>query len=123
MTMPTSYKDLPAWQRGVELAKEIYYFSKEFPVEELDGLTQMMRRTAVLVPCKIASGHAIAEEQYLRRNLVKAEGLLYELETQVTIAHELKFCTADAKSDLVALIVTEQRLVGQLINKLDRKAK
>jgi len=121
--MPTSYKDLTAWQRGIELAKEIYHFSKAFPVEELDGLTQMMRRTAVLVPCKIASGHAIAEEAFLRRNLVKAEALLYELETQVAVAYELKFCSADAKGDVTALIVTEQRLVGQLINKLDRKAK
>src|SRR4051812_15359248 len=38
----------------------------------------MMRRTTF--------GHAIAEEQFLRRNLVMAEGLLYELETQAAIA-------------------------------------
>ncbi len=116
-------KELPAWQKGIQLAKEVYHLTKAFPVEELDGLTQMMRRTAVQVPCKIAGGHAMGDPLLLRRNLIKAETLLYELETQAAVAEELRFCTPDQKSDITALILTEQRLVGALINKLDRKTK
>jgi four helix bundle protein len=121
--MSFAYKELPAWQKGIQLAKEIYHLTTAFPAEELDGLTQMMRRTSVQVPCKIAAGHAMGDPTLLRRNLVKAETLLYELETQAAVAEELRFCTADQKSDITALILTEQRLVGALISKLDHKTK
>ena len=99
--MAGSYKDLTAWQKGVALAKEMYHFTKSFPIEEIDGLTQMMRRTAVSVPCKIAAAHAIASGTLLYNNLCKAEMLLVELETQVEVACELDFCTPDQKSDIM----------------------
>ena len=119
--MAGSYKDLTAWQKGVALAKEMYHFTKSFPIEEIDGLTQMMRRTAVQVPCKIAAAHAIASQNLLHSNLCKAEMLLVELETQVEVACELDFCTPDQKSNILALILTEQRLVGNLLLKVGRK--
>ena len=121
--MAGSYKDLTAWKRGVALAKEMYHFTKSFPIEEIDGLTQMMRRTAVQVPCKIAAAHALASEKLLYNNLCKSEMLLVELETQVEIACELDFCSRDQKSDIMALILTEQRLVGNLLVKVSRKSK
>ena len=121
--MAGSYKDLTAWQKGVALAKEMYYFTKPFPIEEIDGLTQMMRRTAVQVPCKIAAAHALASEKLWYNNLCKAEMLLVELETQVEVACELDFCTPDQKSDIMALILTEQRLVGNLLVKVGRKSR
>jgi len=49
--------------------------------------------------------------------------LLVELETQVEVACELDFCSRDQKSDIMALILTEQRLVGNLLVKVSRKAK
>ena len=121
--MANSYKDLTAWQKGVALAKEMYHFTKSFPIEEIDGLTQLMRRTAVQVPCKIAAAHALASETLLHSNLCKAEMLLAELETQVEVACELDFCTRDQKSDIMALILTEQRLVGSLLVKVGRKSR
>jgi hypothetical protein len=83
----------------------------------------MMRRTAVQVPCKIAAAHALANEKLLYNNLVKAEMLLVELETQVEVACELDFCTRDQKSDVLALILTEQRLVGNLLVTVGRKSR
>ncbi len=121
--MPNTYKDLTAWQKGVALAKEIYHFTTAFPIEEIDGLTHMTRRTAVQVPCKIAAAHAVGSETFFRSNLCKAEGLLAELETLIAVARELDFCTEDQKSDITALILTEQRLVNQLFVKAGRKSK
>ncbi len=121
--MANSYKDLTAWQKGIALAKEVYHFTKSYPIEEIDGLTHLTRRTAVLVPCKIAAAHAVGSETFFRGNLCKAEGLLAELETLIAVARELDFCTEDQKSDITALILTEQRLVNQLFVKAGRKSK
>ncbi len=121
--MAGSYKDLTAWQKGIALAKEIYHFTKCYPIEELDGLTHLTRRTAVLVPCKIAAAHAVGSANFFHSNLCKAEGLLAELETLIAVARELDFCTEDQKADVNALILTEQRLVNQLFVKAGRKSK
>lgn len=121
--MASTHKDLPAWQKGIELAKEVYHFTKKFPTKELHLLTAEMRRTAVKVPCKIAAGFTLARFGKFRDSVVRAEAMLAELETQAIIAHELGFCTADEKSDIVALILTEQRIVNNLITQIDRKAK
>ncbi len=121
--MPNTYKDLTAWQKGIALAKEVYHFTKCYPIEELDGLTHLTRRTAVLVPCKIAAAYAVGSESFFHSNLCKAEGLLAELETLVAVARELDFCTEDQKADINALILTEQRLVNQLFVKASRKPK
>jgi len=49
-----SYKELIAYQKGYKLALEIYQATKEYPKEEIYGLTSQMRRSAVSIPCNIA---------------------------------------------------------------------
>ena len=46
-----SYKELIVYQKGYKLALEIYQATKEYPREEIYGLTSQMRRSAVSIPC------------------------------------------------------------------------
>ena len=41
------YKDLIVWQKGMQLAKQIYQLTQSFPTEEKFGLVSQMRRAAV----------------------------------------------------------------------------
>ena len=120
--MPGSFKDLVAWQKGVGLVKEIYRLTEKFPRKELYGLTNQMRRAAVSVPCNIAEGQARFSNQEFRHFLRNTKGSLAELETQAVIAHELGFIDADDRSNIVALIVTEQRVVSGLLASIERKS-
>jgi len=52
------YKDLHVWQKGMELAKQVYVLANHFPSEEKFGLVSQMRRAAVSVPSNIAEGQA-----------------------------------------------------------------
>lgn len=52
------YKDLHVWQKGMQLAKEIYLLTGKLPSEEKFGLISQMRRAAVSIPSNIAEGQA-----------------------------------------------------------------
>ena len=51
-----SYKELVAWQKGIEFVVEVYRSTRSFPKEELYGLTNQLRRAAVSIPSNIAEG-------------------------------------------------------------------
>ncbi len=52
------HHDLIAWQEALALVKDVYFITRDFPREEIYGLTNQMRRAAVSVPCNIAEGAA-----------------------------------------------------------------
>jgi hypothetical protein len=43
------YRDLIVWQKGIELAQQVYILTKSFPAEEKFGLIAQMRRAAISV--------------------------------------------------------------------------
>src|SRR3989344_3389802 len=81
-----SFKELTVWQRGVELAKEIYRATKDFPSREVFGLQSQMCRAAVSIPSNIAEGHRRSTKKDFLHFLRIADGSTAELETQIIIA-------------------------------------
>jgi len=51
-----SFEDLIIWQEARKFANSIYQLTKNFPQEELYGLTSQIRRAAVSVMSNIAEG-------------------------------------------------------------------
>jgi four helix bundle protein len=51
-----SFSDLNTWKEAHKLSIGIYKITKEFPKEEMFGLTSQMRRCAVSVVSNIAEG-------------------------------------------------------------------
>ena len=86
-----SYKDLVAWQKSMDLGAAVYRASQGFPKEEIFGLVSQTRRAAVSVPSNIAEGHARTSQKEFQYFLSNARGSLAELETQLTIAHQLAY--------------------------------
>jgi four helix bundle protein len=83
-----SYRDLIAWRKAMELAREIYRRTELFPRLEIYGLIAQLRRAAVSIPSKIAEGH---ERTDYRQFLGHALGSLMEIETQILLAADLGY--------------------------------
>jgi len=49
----SSHKDLKVWKKAIQLVKRIYQESSNFPKEEIYGLTNQIRRSAVSIPSNI----------------------------------------------------------------------
>jgi four helix bundle protein len=86
-----SFRDLIVWQRAMELTVSIYRLTKDFPREELYGLTGQIRRSAVSVPSNIAEGQGRLNTGEFRQFLGIARGSTCELQTQLEIARALHF--------------------------------
>jgi len=56
-TPAKSFRDLVAWQRAIELTTAIYQLTRQFPREEIYGLTNQLRRAGVSVASNIAEGY------------------------------------------------------------------
>jgi four helix bundle protein len=48
-----THKNLDLWKNSIELVKNIYAVSSNFPNNEMYGLTSQIRRAAVSVPSNI----------------------------------------------------------------------
>jgi four helix bundle protein len=75
------YKDLLVWQKGIQLAKEIYRITQAFPNEEKFGLVSQMRRAAVSIPSNLAEGQARHTTKEFVQFVSHAEGSVAELDT------------------------------------------
>jgi four helix bundle protein len=85
------HKDLEAWKRAMQLAKDVYSVSAGFPREEQFGMVSQLRRAAVSVPSNIAEGAARNSDKELIRFLSIAMGSVAELETQMLLAKEFGY--------------------------------
>src|SRR5207245_3828461 len=103
-TNTRSYKDLIVWQKGIALAKLVYRLTQRFPSEEKFGIIAPMRRAAVSVPSNIAEGQARHTTGEFIQFLSHAEGSVAELDTQLILSIELKFCCSAAADPAFELI-------------------
>ena len=112
-----SYRDLLVWQQAVDLSVAVYGVTREWPREEIYGLTSQARRAAISVAANIAEGYGRdARGSYV--NFLKiAQGSLKELETHVIIAQRLGF---PQQAELDA-ILEKSESVGKLLRLLVRK--
>ncbi|MBU1179943.1 four helix bundle protein [Patescibacteria group bacterium] len=114
-----SYKQLKVWQRSIELVKEIYIITKEFPREELYGLVSQMRRAAVSIPSNIAEGYKRQGLGEYIRFLNIADASAAELETQIIISKDLYKNIDFIKT--ASLLEEVQKMLVVIIRKLNAK--
>ena len=112
-----SYKELIAYQRSYELVKVVYKITKEFPKDELYGMTSQIRRSAISIPSNIAEGYMRGSKEYIQF-LKVALGSCAELETQLALSSDLDFCDQQAFKKAYELNTETMKLLTTYINKL-----
>ncbi len=86
-----NYKELKIWQKSIDVAVKVYEITKDFPREELYGLTSQIRRSAVSVPSNIAEGAGRNTKKDFNNFLGISNGSSCELDTQLIIAQRINF--------------------------------
>lgn len=117
------YKDLTAWQKSMELVKEVYCLVKKLPKEETYSLSDQMRRAAVSIPSNIAEGNGRKSLTDYARFLEIARGSEYELETQLQICVMLGYLTEKDTEKAFDLIAQVDKMLHTMINKVLKQAK
>ena len=116
-----SYKDLIAYQKSYQLVKNIYIITGLFPKEEQYGITSQMRRAAVSIPSNIAEGYMRGSKEYIRILRI-ALGSCTELETQISLSYDLKFCNKDDFDKSLGLLQEVTKLLVTYIKKMNERS-
>ncbi len=114
-----TYRDLIAWQRAMELAREVYRITEQLPVAEKYGLSAQLRRAAVSIPSNIAEGHARGSTVDYARFLRMARGSFAEVRTQIELAESLGLLKVEGKT--WDLLFETDRILQALIMSIERK--
>ena len=80
------FRQLKVWEKSHQLALAIYKVTKEFPKEELYGLTSQIRRASMSIPTNIAEGCGRNTDADFARFLQMAMGSASETEYQLILA-------------------------------------
>ena len=108
------YKDLHVWQKGMQLAKEIYLLTGKFPSEEKFGLVSQMRRAAVSIPSTIAEGQARNTTGEFVQSISHAEGSAAEVDTQLRLSIELGYYSTNDLEAVFRLLTDVQKMLKRL---------
>jgi four helix bundle protein len=115
--MPENYRDLIAWQKAKGLALDVYRCTRQFPKDEIYGLSSQMRRAAVSIPSNIAEGKGRHSQKEYLHFLYLARGSLLELQTQISIARDLDYIDLTAFDRLESETDELGRILNGLINR------
>ena len=114
--MNKEYTDLEVWQESRKLANEMYMLTKSYPKDELFGLTNQTRRSAVSIASNIAEGCGRQTSKDTINFLHIARGSLYELETQIFISLDQEYISQIQFESAHKSIQTCKRLLNGFIN-------
>jgi len=108
------FRELEVWKKSILLCKEYYIISKNFPKDELFGLTSQSRRSLYSIPSNIAEGAGRDTNPQFCQFLNIALGSSFEFETQVIIANDLDLINANDFESLMSDIRHIQNMIIRL---------
>jgi four helix bundle protein len=116
-----TYRDLRAWQKGMDLSQKMYLATQSFPKHEMFGLVQQIRRASVSVPANIAEGWGRGTTGDYIRFLRTSRGSLCEVETELQLAQRLGYVRDAEIAGLLHDVDECSRILQGLIASLERR--
>ena len=111
-----SFEDLRAWQEAHALVISIYKKTKDFPKEEVFGLTSQMRRAAVSIASNIAEGFSRKTPKDKSQFYAIGKGSLTELQSQLYVARDVGYLSGES----CKTVLDQMYIVGRLLTGLQK---
>src|SRR5512133_1836698 len=112
------FRQLKVWERSHQLTLEVYKATKNFPKEELYGLTSQIRRASMSIPTNIAEGCGRYTDADFARFLQISMGSACETEYQLLLSCELGFLSKDQYDKLNTDATEVKRMLASLLKTL-----
>ncbi len=113
------FTDLHSWQESHKLVLLIYNLTKEFPKDEVFGITSQMRRAAISITSNIAEGFGRQGYKEKVQFYYLSQGSLTELKNQIIAAKDIGYLgELDFKK-----LVDQANISHQLLQGLIAKSK
>ncbi len=100
----SNFKELECWQKAHEFVKEVYQVTKNFPEDELYGLTSQFRRAAVSIAANICEGYRKLSRADKLRFLNIAQGSLEECRYYIILSFDIEYIDRESCDKMEYLI-------------------
>ena len=112
------FRQLKVWEKAHQLALALYKSTKNFPKEELYGLTSQIRRSSMSIPTNIAEGCGRNTDAEFDRFLQISMGSASETEYQLILARDLEFLPTETHEKLHNDVEEVKRMLASLLKTL-----
>ena len=112
------FRTLGVWQKSHALTLRIYEQTRNFPKEELFGLTSQIRRASSSIGANIAEGCGRETDGDFQRFLQIAFGSLNEVDYHLLLAFDLKLLNEPTYQSILEMVVEIKRMLAALIRKV-----
>ncbi|RLC56067.1 MAG: diversity-generating retroelement protein bAvd family protein [Candidatus Cloacimonadota bacterium] len=85
------FKKLKIWHKAHKLTLDIYRVTRDFPKEEIYGITSQMRRASSSIEFNLAEGCGRESEKELGRFAIISMGSTSELECELLLSFDLGY--------------------------------
>lgn len=117
-----NFTDIDAWKYAHALYIAVYEVSREFPKEELFGLTSQIRRAALSVSSNIAEGFGRRTDADKTHFYSISRGSLFEVQNQLYAARDIGILDKESCLSLLEKsLVTQRVLIGLIKSTSERK--
>jgi four helix bundle protein len=117
----STFRELLVWQKSMALVTEIYQLTNVFPKEEVYSLTSQIRRSGISIPSNIAEGYGRNGTKDYLRFLNIAIASLFEMQTQIEIAYNLKYINEIQFNKIFEESREVERMMGSFIRKINER--
>jgi len=121
--MAQSFRELTVWQRAMEMTVRVYELTRNFPRDEIYGLTSQLRRASVSVASNIAEGRGRISQGEFQQFLGLAQGSNFEVQTQLEVSRRLSLGSEASLNQAEKLSIEVGKMLSALIASLQLKAK
>lgn len=113
------FRDLRVWEHAHRLTLDVYKITRDFPREELYGLTSQTRRCCASIAANIAEGCGKRGNNEFQRFLQIASGSASELDYHFLLAHDLSMMSDEDYHRLNKALLELRKMLTALLQKID----
>jgi four helix bundle protein len=116
-----SYKDLDVWLMAMSVAESCYRATRDFPRQEMYGMTAQIRRASTSIPANIAEGYGRDQTGSFIQFLRIAQGSTRELEAHLILSGRVGLLRSDAMSGLLDQCERISKMLRSMIRSLEAR--
>lgn len=114
------YKKYEVWKKAHQLALEVYMVTRQFPKEEMYGITSQLRRTSLSIPTNIVEGTGRNSEKEFAYFINIASGSAAEVAYLIEFSKELNYLNVQDFNKVTKEIICIRKMLNALYSKLKR---
>lgn len=114
-----NYRDLQTWNKAHKLTLDLYKISRQFPKEEIYGITSQLRRAASSIGANLAEGCGRQTNSEFARFVRISMGSASELDYHLLLSRDLGFLEGEAYQRTSKSLTEVRKMLASLLSTVE----